>query len=190
MQRRILPVILLSLLSLLLSSCSTDTDWRTASRASAGLAPDPAEFSEAVVQVYAADAWSWRGWFATHPWIATKGAGENRYTIYDVIGWRGGQGRSVVGIYQDVPDRHWFGAKPELLVEHRGADAAAMISKIHAAALNYPWKHYYKVFPGPNSNTFVAWVADQVPELQLDLPFSSIGSGYISNYDPEEEQQN
>ena len=35
-----------------------------------------------------------------------------------------------------------------------------------------------KAFPGPNSNTFTAWIAKKVPELELDLPFTAIGSGY------------
>ncbi len=181
---------ILPLMAVLLSACSTDTDWRTASRESAGLAPDPAQFSEAVVHVYAADAWGWRGWFATHPWIAAKRSGESRYTIYDVIGWRGGNGGPVLGIYQDIPDRHWFGAKPRLLVSHTGPQADELITKIRQAALSYPWKYEYKVFPGPNSNTFVAWIASQVPELNLKLPFSAIGSGYIDNYTPAPEAQN
>jgi hypothetical protein len=36
----------------------------------------------------------------------------------------------------------------------------------------------YKAFPGPNSNTFTAYIAKQVPGLDLDLPFSAIDSGY------------
>ena len=28
-------------------------------------------------------------------------------------------------------------------------------------------------------NTFTAWVARQVPELELDLPLRAIGSGYV-----------
>jgi hypothetical protein len=32
-------------------------DWRSASRESAGIAPDPARSSEAIVQVYGANAW-------------------------------------------------------------------------------------------------------------------------------------
>ena len=181
---------LLPLMAVVLSACSTDSDWRTASRESAGLAPNPSQHSMAVVHVYAADAWGWRGWFATHPWIATKRNGESRYTIYDVIGWRGGQGRPVLSIYQDIPDRHWFGSKPKLLVSHTGPQAEALIAKIRQAALSYPWKNEYKVFPGPNSNTFVAWVASQVPELNLTMPFSAIGSGYISNYQPVSPAQN
>ncbi len=37
------------------------SDWRTASREPAGLAPDPATTPEAVVQVYSARAVRWRG---------------------------------------------------------------------------------------------------------------------------------
>ena len=47
-------------------------DWTTASRASAGLAPDPAPTREAVVQVYIGRAWGWRGRFGGHSWIAVK----------------------------------------------------------------------------------------------------------------------
>ncbi|WP_232465235.1 DUF3750 domain-containing protein [Oleiphilus messinensis] len=30
------------------------------------------------------------------------------------------------------------------------------------------------------SNTFPAWIAQQVPELELELPFSAIGSGWAN----------
>ncbi|MBK3803158.1 DUF3750 domain-containing protein, partial [Azospirillum brasilense] len=63
-------------------------DWSRADRASVGLAPDPATTQEAVVQVYAARALSWRGAFGTHPWFAVKPAGASAYTVYEVIGWR------------------------------------------------------------------------------------------------------
>ncbi|WP_369603975.1 DUF3750 domain-containing protein [Klebsiella variicola] len=49
---------------------------------------------------------------------------------------------------------------------------------MESTAQNYPWKHEYRVFPGPNSNTFPAWVAQKVPDLQLELPFRAIGSGW------------
>jgi Protein of unknown function (DUF3750) len=49
---------------------------------------------------------------------------------------------------------------------------------VDSAAQAYLWPRTYKAFPGPNSNTFTAWVARRVPELDLQLPFSAIGSGY------------
>ncbi len=57
--------IALLLLCGLLSAC-TDKDWRTASREPAGIAPNPQTQQQAVIEFYAADAFSWRGWFAVH----------------------------------------------------------------------------------------------------------------------------
>jgi hypothetical protein len=169
----------MALVLLMSTGCTSDKDWRTASRASAGLAPDPAVTEEAVVHVYGARAWGWRGWFAVHTWIAAKRTGEDAYRVYDVVGWRGYRGVSVVRIARDIPDRHWYGAKPMLIVEHRGEGVDALIDAVDAAARSYPWRTTYKAFPGPNSNTFTAWIGKQVPALGLDLPFSAIGSGYV-----------
>ena len=148
-------------------------------RASAGLAPDPVSHAGAVVQVYAADTWGWRGRFAVHTWISVKQANDDVYTVYDVVGWRKRWGSSVVGASQGVPDRHWFGAKPQLVADPRGDQAGKIIDKIEQAVNDYPWKDEYRMLPGPNSNTFIAWIGSQVPELNLDLPFSAIGSSYI-----------
>ncbi|MBS98973.1 MAG: DUF3750 domain-containing protein [Oceanospirillaceae bacterium] len=163
--------------ALVLTGCSSD-GWRTASREPAGIAPSPADTPEAVVQAYAADAWGWRGYFAVHTWIATKPSHADSYTVYEVIGWREKRGLPVLRIAQDAPDRYWYGARPELLLDRRGEGIDQLIKKIEAAAKTYPWKHEYRVFPGPNSNTFPAWLADQVPELGLKLPWRAIGSGW------------
>lgn len=172
-KKLILPVVSL----IALCGCSTG-DWRTASRESAGIAPDPVVIKDAVLQVYGASTWGWRGWFAIHTWIAAKHTGEMSYTVYEVIGWRQMRGLSVVRIEKDVPDRYWYGERPRLLKEHRGDGVDQLIDHVHEAALAYPWSATYEAFPGPNSNTFTAWVARQVPALRLSLPFSAIGSGY------------
>ena len=63
--------------------------WYEARRDPTGLAPDPATTPEAVVQVYAARAVSWRGVFSVHTWIAVKPTGAQRYTRYESAGlWR------------------------------------------------------------------------------------------------------
>lgn len=176
----IISILLLSALGVTVGlALDSRGSWYEASRASAGIAPDPEATPEAVLQVYGADAWGWRGWFAIHTWISVKRKNEEHYTVYDVVGWRGTQGSGVVGIRRDIPDRYWYGARPKLLKEHRGESAESLIDAVDAAAHLYPWKKTYKVFPGPNSNTFVAWIGLLVPELELDLPLSAIGAGYI-----------
>jgi hypothetical protein len=157
------------------------SDWRTASREPANMAPDPAFVREAVVQVYGARAFSWRGAFGVHTWIATKPTDETAYTVYQVIGWRLRAGLSVLSIQQDIPDRYWFGAKPELLAEQRGDGVDELIKKIDRTARAYPYRHEYSVWPGPNSNTFTAWVARHTPELKLDLPPTAIGKDFLGN---------
>jgi hypothetical protein len=155
------------------------TDWRGASREPIGLAPDPATTPEAVVQFYAARALRWRGYFAVHPWVAVKPAGASAYTVYEVNGWRLGRTGSSIVASDRAPDGRWYGNRPELLGERRGADAAGLIARIEAAVDSYPWKGSYRVWPGPNSNTFIAHVLRAVPELRIDLPPTAVGKDYL-----------
>ena len=154
-------------------------NWRTANRTSASIAPLPDQVEEAVVQVYAARVINWRGLFAVHPWIAVKPRGADAYTVHQVIGWRLEDNLSSVSSREDLPDRHWYGNRPELLVDLRGAEAEAVIEPIRKAIESYPFQDSYSQWPGPNSNTFVAWVGRQVPELRLNLPATAIGKDYI-----------
>lgn len=155
--------------------------WSQAPRHSSGLAPDPATTPEAVVQVYAARAFSWRGIFAIHPWIALKREGADSYTRYEVVGWGGG---TKLRANYGLADGLWYGAKPELLVDFRGAKAATLIDRIEAAVASYPYKDEYRTWPGPNSNTFIAHIARSVPEMRLDLPTTAIGKDYRPWYEP------
>ncbi len=166
------------------SKVNLAADWRTASRDSAGLAPLPKDTPEAVVQVYAARAFGWRGAVAVHTWIATKPASAPFYTTYEVIGWRAFHGGSALNVHNGEPDRHWFGARPEILAELRGDDARAAITAIEAAVASYPYKNEYRTWPGPNSNTFTAHIARNVPALAVDLPPTAIGKDYIPGGSP------
>ena len=174
-------LLLFSLMLFGLNGCAAK-DWRTASREPAGIAPNPATTREAVLQVYGARAWGWRGWFAIHTWIAAKPTGEASYTVYEVVGWRQRRGLPLVRIEEDLPDRYWFGERPRLLKDFRGDGVDKLIAAVDRSAKSYPWPETYKAFPGPNSNTFTAWIAGQVPELGLKLPFSAIGSGFASKH--------
>ncbi|HWP58260.1 MAG TPA: DUF3750 domain-containing protein [Candidatus Acidoferrales bacterium] len=157
------------------------TDYRTADRSSAGLAPDPEKTPEAVVQVYAARVLNWRGLFGVHTWIATKEENASHYMIHHLTGWRIRRGLRGVVSAVDIPDRNWFGNRPELLAELRGPVAAQAIPKILAAAEAYPYAHHYNLWPGPNSNTFTAYIGRKVPELRLELPPTAIGKDFLAN---------
>src|SRR5947207_15449706 len=80
----------LFVLPVLVSGCLADgrggVPWYEARRDPTGLAPDPAITQEAVVQVYAARAVSWRGVFSLPTWIAVKPTAAQRYTRYEVRG--------------------------------------------------------------------------------------------------------
>jgi hypothetical protein len=154
--------------------------WSTASRAATGQAPDPAFTDEAVVQAYAARTWGWRGVFAVHSWIVVKAPGADQYTRLEVIGWRQYYGRPVLKISHATPDGRWFSVKPQLLTDVRGPKAAALIPQIYKAVQRYPYQQEYTTWPGPNSNTFTAWVGRHVPDLGLRLPVTAVGKDYLA----------
>lgn len=156
-------------------------DWRTANRSSARLAPDPKFARQAVIQVYAARAFNWRGLFASHCWIAVKPQDAESYTVYQVVGWLGYRGLPVLSIAQDVPDRRWYGAQPRVICDIQGEKAQALIPRVDEAARWYPYANKYVLWPGPNSNTFPAHVARCVPQLRLVLPADALGKDYISD---------
>lgn len=150
--------------------------WYQASMATSGLAPDPAAVPEAIVQVYGAKAFGWRGAFSVHTWIIVKRTGAARFTRYDVVGWGGAP---VVRENYAAADALWYGGRPRILLEVRGKDAEPLIGEIEAAVAAYPFVETYRSWPGPNSNTFVAHVARSVPGLRLDIPANAVGKDYL-----------
>jgi len=156
-------------------------DWRSASQEPVGLAPDPAVTPEAVVQAYAARTWGWRGYFGVHTWIAVKPERAQAYTVYEVIGWRLRWEDSALVVRNRVPDARWFGSAPVLIADKRGKDADALIGRIEEAARAYPYAGEYTLWPGPNSNTFTAWIGRAVPELGIHLPPTAVGKDFLGD---------
>ena len=153
--------------------------WYEARRDPTGLAPDPAEVREAVIQVFTAPAVSWGGVVAVHSWIAVKPTAAARCTRYEVVGFGVANGAPAVRIDRMGPDNYWFGAKPTIVFDRRGEGVDAMIDKIRDAVATYPYPRTYRAWPGPNSNTFLAYIARQLPELGLDLPSNAVGKDFL-----------
>lgn len=181
--RRALSLLVLFILPLLVSACVFGRDgsvpWYDARRDPTGLAPDPIATQEAVIQVYAARAVSWRGAFAVHTWIVVKPTGASQFTRYEVMGFGVSPANPAIRINRTGPDNYHFGAKPVVILDRRGPGVDALIAKVRQAVRDYPYPYEYRAWPGPNSNTFIAFIARQVPDLGLALPSNAIGKDYL-----------
>jgi hypothetical protein len=155
-------------------------DYSQASRESVGLAPDPQAVREAVVQLYAARLVDWRGAFAVHTWVAVKPRDAEHFTTYEVDDDPDipDEEESFLLVQQRAPDQRWFGSRPVLLADIRGEPAERAIAGIQAAVQVYPHRELYRSWPGPNSNTFTAYLIRHAPGLRVDLPASAIGKDY------------
>lgn len=132
-----------------------------------------------MVQAYAARAVGLKGALGVHTWIVLKPAGAPAYTRYEVVGWGVDRGSPAVRVNRTGPDNYWFGSRPDLLVDVRGDGVDLLIARIEAAVRDYPYPSSYRTWPGPNSNTFTAFVARAVPELRLDLPPTAVGKDFL-----------
>jgi hypothetical protein len=145
-------------------------DW-----SSTGMLPAADAEHEARLLVFTGRTGRWRGIFSVHSWVVLKPENAPDWMRYDVVGW--GQPVRNNGW---APDSHWFGNTPRVLLDVRGAQAAALIPKVQAAIADYQYSHPgdYRIWPGPNSNTFVASVLRAVPELETTLPSNAVGKDF------------
>jgi hypothetical protein len=149
--------------------------WRQADWSSAGLLPAAEESPEAAIYVFSAMTGGLKGAIASHAWIVTKDE-NGAYHRYDKVGW----GRPI-RVDNYPADGRWYSNPPRLVVEVKGEAAKRLIPKVEAAIEAYPYGQPggYRIYPGPNSNTFVAHVLRAVPELGAVLPADAVGRDYL-----------
>jgi len=147
-----------------------DADW-----SSVGMLPAAAAEPEARLLVFTGRTGRWKGIFAVHSWVVFKIENAPVWSRYDVLGW----GKPVRSNGW-APDGRWFGDTPRVLVDVRGPAAAALIPRVKATIESYSYNDYgdYRIWPGPNSNTFTATVLRAVPELQATLPPNAVGKDF------------
>ena len=92
-----------------------------------------------------------------------------------MVGWG-----NPVRINGWAPDGLWFGNKPQVVLDLQGAAAADAIPKVEAAIKSYNYVNAgdYRIWPGPNSNTFVATVLRAIPEAGTILPANAVGRDF------------
>jgi len=156
---------------------STDTAlaWSEADWSSAHILPPARAKPEALVHVYAARTGRWKGIFAHHTWIVVKEKGAGAYTRYDKVAWG-----LPVKTNNWAPDARWYGHRPILVGCVEGQAAEALIPKVRVAVARYPYGRYgdYAVWPGPNSNSFTAYVLGAIPEAGIALPPTAVGKDW------------
>jgi hypothetical protein len=147
-----------------------DADWSSVGMLGPATA-DPA----ARLLVFTGRTGRWKGILSVHSWIVFKPEHATAWSRYDVVGW----GRPVRSNGW-APDGRWYGDTPRVLVDVRGAAAAELIPKVKAAIADYRYNNAgdYRIWPGPNSNTFVATVLRAVPELAVALPPNAVGKDF------------
>ena len=149
--------------------------WRDADWSSTGILLAAAVFGPARVIIFTGTAGAWKGVFSVHSWIVLKHADEKRWTRYDVVGWG-----EPVRLNNWPVDGRWYGNTPVMLADISGAEAERLIPTIEKAiaAYNYGRAGDYRIWPGPNSNSFVAAILRAVPELGLALPPNAVGRDF------------
>ncbi|MCP4181788.1 MAG: DUF3750 domain-containing protein [Hyphomicrobiales bacterium] len=154
------------------------SSWRTANWQSAGVLPPASRENDAVIYVMAARTGGMKGALAVHSWIVTKQKGAANYIRYDKLGWGDPVRRNAY-----AADARWYSNSPNVIFEVRGKRASMLTPKIETAIASYPYSYAggYNIWPGPNSNSFVAHVVNNVPELGIALPANAVGRNFLAS---------
>lgn len=158
---------------------SDPRSWRDADWSSTGALPPAGQFEPARLVVFTGTTGGWKGVFAVHSWVVFKRAGAREWTRYDVVGWG-----NPVRTNGWPADGRWFGNVPVAIADVSGAQAERLIPKVEAAVRVYSYSQAgdYRIWPGPNSNSFTAAVLRAVPELKVALPPNAVGRDFRDNF--------
>jgi Protein of unknown function (DUF3750) len=153
-------------------------NWKVASWASSGLLPEASTIEPATVMILSSRTGRWKSIFAEHMSIIVKPEGAEAWTRYDVVGWG-----NPVRKNNYVADALWYGNAPRVIYRLEGDQAAQIIPQIEASIGRYPFqkKGTYTVWPGPNSNTFVAWVVRHTAGFDAELPPVAVGKDWLGS---------
>jgi hypothetical protein len=148
--------------------------WRQANWSSAGILPAP-KVDDAAIYLLSARTGGMKGALASHSWLVVKVRGRAIYERYEVVGW----GNPVRRNAYDA-DGHWYSNRPRVIWSAKGEDAANLVGPIEKAIAAYPNSRRgdYTIWPGPNSNTFIAHIVRSIPGLTTDLPAEAVGRDF------------
>jgi hypothetical protein len=116
------------------------------------------------------------GLIAVHYWfVVFDGGRAERWEVWQT---KNAGGRSVGHVHCDLkgPDEGVGGGPACTAMTWSGEDARSLIEVLRASA-TYPYCSLYRYWPGPNSNTFAAWVLREAG-IAFPLARKAIGCKY------------
>jgi hypothetical protein len=130
-----------------------------------------------IVRLHHASLPSPLGLIASHYWF-TVHDGE-RCDRWEIWQRRDAGGVSIGHLHCNLkaPDDGVGGGPARLVAQWEGDAALRLKDTLEKATEDYPFRHRYAPWPGPNSNTFAAWVLHRAG-IDLKLPWRAIGRKY------------
>lgn len=107
--------------------------------------------------------------------MVLQGGEAHRWEVWQT---KNAGGYSVGHLHRDLkhPDAGVGGGPARIAAEWTGAEAER-IKEVLESAAQYPHCFRYRYWPGPNSNTFAAWVLRRAG-IRHDLPRRALGRNY------------
>jgi len=115
---------------------------------------------------------AWHYWF-----VVSDDTGRHRWEVWQTKN-AGGSCIGHVHCNLKQPEDGVGGGPSRLAAQWHGEPALAIKSVLENPG-SYPWCESYRMWPGPNSNTFVAWVLRQA-QIEQALDPRGIGKNYLA----------
>ena len=117
------------------------------------------------------------GRWAWHHWLVVEDArGLDRWEIWQ---WRRAGGTAWGHLHLNLlPPLQGVGAGPGWVIRRwSGGPAEHLRHRLEASPREYPFREYYRPWPGPNSNTYAQWVLGNLHQLDQHAP----GRAYVTH---------
>ena len=142
-----------------------------------------AERPACVVQLRYASLPHGLGLVADHYWFVVTEEGSGACHRWEVWQSPDAGGTSIGHVHCDLkePDANVGGGPTRIAAVWHGAEARALRAVLERSG-DYPHCHLYHYWPGPNSNTYAAWVLKKAG-IDYTLPWRAIGATYRGTRD-------
>ncbi|MCK5943776.1 MAG: DUF3750 domain-containing protein [Planctomycetes bacterium] len=121
----------------------------------------------------------WYSRFAEHGWFDVCQGGA--WIRIEILGSSTGVMVENIKATTARSDTRFGDRQVHVHAVYRGDAAREMIPRMLERAEQFPWEDAYEAWPGPNSNTFVEWLSQQVPGLWIEQYGTAVGKDYPIN---------